>query len=254
MCSTLPLEICVDCHDGLAAAVAGGADRIELCSALSEGGLTPGPGLIRAAADCPHPCHAMIRPRGGDFVLRPGEQTGMIEDIAAIRATGLAGVVFGLLHPDGRLDLDALSTLVEASGDLHVTLHRAFDLVRDPFEALDHAVDLGVRRILTSGQSVTARDGVPLLQRLVSYADGRIEIMAGGGITPDCVCDLVATGVDALHASCGVPDPVQHQTHPLGIAQRRVTSVSAVAALKSKMVSARQAHSAPSQYIAERVC
>lgn len=241
MRSTLPLEICVDSRDGLAAALAGGADRIELCSALSEGGLTPGPGLIMAAMECPLPVHAMIRPRGGDFVLRPGDLEDMLADINAVRRAGLAGVVIGVSDPDGALDEAALRKMIDAASGLHITLHRVFDLVPDVFAALELAIDLGMQRILTSGQAAKAGDGAPLLKKLVETAERRIEIMAGGGVTPANAPDLIAAGVDALHASCSDTDPDDRDCALLGIVPRRVTRAANVAALKSTIESAAQA-------------
>lgn len=240
MCSSLPLEICVDSCDGLAAAIAGGADRIELCSALSEGGLTPGPGLIMAAAGCPLPSHAMVRPRGGDFVLRPGDFQAMLGDIACVKSAGLTGVVIGVAKDNGALDRDALSGLIDAAGGLHVTLHRVFDLTPDPMAALDTAIDLGIQRILTSGQAMSADKGADLLARLVAHAQGHIEIMAGGGVTVANAPDLIACGVNALHASCRIADVDHAPCERIGISQRRRTDATCVSALKSAMKSGAQ--------------
>ncbi len=152
------LEVCVDTAEGLDQAIRGGADRVELCSALALGGLTPSPGLMRLAARR-GAVMAMVRPRAGGFVPGPDEMAQMEADIAAARAAGLAGVVFGASLPDGRLDLAAMARLVAAAQGMEVVLHRAFDLCPDPDAALEQAVALGVTRILTSGGQARPRTG-----------------------------------------------------------------------------------------------
>jgi copper homeostasis protein len=200
------LEVCVDSAEGLAAAIAGGADRIELCSALDVGGLTPSKGLMALAAKAPLPVYAMIRPRAGDFVFDAASREVMLGDIDAARQAGLAGVVLGASLADGRLDVDLLRVLTERAEGLGQTLHRAFDLVPDAGEALEQAITLGFERILTSGLAVKAPDGVAVLRLLVDQADGRISIMAGSGITPANVADIVvAAGLRDVHASCRRP-------------------------------------------------
>ena len=233
---TTILEICVDSLQGLAAAAAGGADRIELCSALGLGGLTPSPGLMAQAASAAVPCHAMIRPRAGDFVLRAGDLDVMRGDIAAARSAGLAGVVIGGALPNRKLDTDTLGELIDAAQGMHVTLHRVFDLTPDPFAALDAAMALGVRRVLTSGQAATAQQGADLLTRLVKHAAGRIEIMAGGGVTAENAPVLVSTGVDALHASASGPDPQHMDCTRIGITTPKLTDSKKVAGLRAALM------------------
>jgi copper homeostasis protein len=200
------LEVCVDSAEGLAAAIEGGAERIELCSALDLGGLTPSRGLMALAANAPMPVYAMIRPRAGNFVSDRASVSVMLNDIDVARDSGLAGVVLGASRSDGRLDFDTLAKLAERAHGMGRTLHRAFDLVPDPLEALQQAIDLGFDRILTSGLAVKAPDGVETLRRLVEQADGRISLMAGSGITPANVADIIAeTGVREVHASCRLP-------------------------------------------------
>lgn len=235
MLTTMPLEICVDSADSLTAAITGGADRIELCSALALGGLTPSAGLMAYAAAASAPCHAMIRPRDGDFCLRWGDLDAMLGDISAVKQAGLAGIVIGVSHEDGSLDRDALARLVEAAGGLKITLHRVIDLTPDPFSALDIAIELGINRVLSSGQQSAAPTGAKMLADLVSHAAGRIEIMAGGGVTKDTALQLIATGVDALHSSCRVRDPLNYPSQRIGIAPRDVTDAATVAALKTIM-------------------
>lgn len=233
--SAIALEICVDSASGLATAARAGADRVELCSALSLGGLTPGPGLISAARRTGIPCHAMIRPRSGDFVFEIADLMTCLADVRAMRAAGLAGVVIGASRADSRLDLRALDALVAAAGPMEVTLHRAFDLTPDPYKALEEAIDLGVARILTSGQAPTAAEGAPLLARLVQRAAGRIEVMAGGGVNARNARLLTATGADALHASCGVRVPLRQPVERIGLSPIRQTNAKNIAALRAAM-------------------
>lgn len=196
------IEVCVDDATGLAAAIEGGADRIELCTALPLGGLTPSAGLMALAAQSPIPVFAMIRPRAGDFVFMPNDITQMLTDIALARQHDLAGVVLGASHPDHTLDTQTLARLVTAAGPLGLTLHRAFDLTPDPFAAIDTAIALGFHRILTSGQATRAPDAAPLLHRLFAHAAGRITLMPGSGITPDTVPKLTHLPLTEIHASC----------------------------------------------------
>lgn len=196
------LEICVDDTSGLKAAIRGGADRIELCAALILGGLTPGPGLIAAAERAGIPVFAMIRPRAGGFVYSDDEVESALDDIAAIRRANLAGIVFGATHPDGQLDRDVIGRIRDAAGDLPIVLHRAFDLSPQLSQGLETAIDLGFCRILTSGGAPTANQGRDALAALVAQADGRIEIMAGGGVSAENAADLLGAGVHALHGSC----------------------------------------------------
>lgn len=199
----IELEVCVDTIDGLRQAVAAGAARIELCGPLAVGGTTPSVGLIEAARGSAAAVYAMIRPRDGDFVFSPADEAAMLAEIRFIRAAGLAGVVLGASRPDGTLDEAVLGRLSAAADGLGRTLHRAFDLAPDPLAALEIAIGLGFERVLTSGGSPRAVDGAAVLARLARAAAGRIEIMAGSGITPDNVAGLVAAcGVQAVHASC----------------------------------------------------
>ncbi|MFT7722896.1 MAG: copper homeostasis protein CutC [Roseateles sp.] len=202
------LEVCVDDVAGLDAAQAGGADRIELCSSLGLGGLTPSAGLMAEAARRPLPAIALIRPRGGGFVYSAGEERVMLGDIERAADAGLAGVALGALTPDGDLDLAMLGRLARRADGLQLTLHRAFDLVRDPAAALEAAVALGFHRILTSGGAPAAGAGSARLAALVAQSRGRIVVLAGSGIHADNVRELLrATGVREVHASCRVPAP-----------------------------------------------
>lgn len=199
------LEVCVDDVAGLEAAVEGGADRVELCSALALGGLTPSLGLMEIAGTFDIPCNAIIRPRAGDFIYSEEEIDLMLADIEAARNAGLAGVVLGASLPDGRLDRMVLQTLTKAAEGLDMTLHRAFDLVPNIPEAVEIAVKLGFSRILTSGGEKTAIDGLPGLERAIDAAKGRISIMPGSGVAAANASAFLALKVTELHASCSVP-------------------------------------------------
>lgn len=238
------LEVCVDDPAGLAAAIEGGADRIELCSALTVGGLTPSHGFIAHAARSPIPVHALIRPRTGDFVFTTDDVRVMVDDVRAARSVGLAGVVIGALRPDGQLDVAALETLIAAAEGMDLTLDRAFDLAADQEETLETALRLGFSRILTSGGARTAVEGLPRLERLAKQASGRISIMPGSGVRPETVGALLALpGVFELHASCSEPATTTDPRLPaFGFLQpgERRTTVEAVRAVKAAMVVARR--------------
>ena len=203
--TSILLEVCVDDLAGLEAAIEGGADRVELCSALPLGGLTPSAGLMEVAATFDIPCNAMIRPRAGDFVYSDEEIDVMLADIAAARNSGLAGVVLGASLPDGRLDRFVLETLVKSARGLDLTLHRAFDLVPDIPEAVEIAVKLGFARILTSGGAKTAIDGLDGLKQAIAAAKGSISIMPGSGISAGNASAFTGLGISELHASCSAP-------------------------------------------------
>lgn len=226
------LEVCVDCAEGLAAAVEGGADRIELCSALELGGLTPSTGLMRAAAGVEVPVYAMIRPRAGGFVFSTADVGVMRADIAAARGAGLSGVVLGASRPDGRLDEAVLADLAEAATGLGMTLHRAFDLAPDVAGAVELAVRLGFRRILTSGGAATAAQGVARLRETLAAAWGRVSVMPGAGITAETVGALRGLPVIEVHASCSEAGPAAAP----GFGAPRRTSAAKVRALKAALV------------------
>ncbi|WP_428504648.1 copper homeostasis protein CutC [Roseateles sp.] len=201
------LEVCVDDIAGLDAAQQGGADRIELCSSLGCGGLTPSAGLMAEAATRSLPVIALIRPRSGGFVYSEAEARVMLHDIALAAELGLAGVAIGALTPERQLDRPLLERLIRAAdGRLQLTLHRAFDLVRDLGAALETAIALGFQRVLTSGGAPSAMAGCAQLAALVRQSQGRIRILAGSGIRPNNVAALLAaTGVHEVHASCRRP-------------------------------------------------
>ena len=196
-------EVCANSVESCVAAQQGGADRVELCAAIPEGGTTPSYGemtVARRMLDIR--LHAIIRPRGGDFLYTPIEADAMLADIRAARAVGADGVVVGCLTPDGDLDLPLLQRLLDEAKGMSVTFHRAFDRCRQPLQALDQLIALGVDRVLTSGQQPTAPEGADLLRQLVARADGRIAIMAGCGVNETNIRALAeATGVMEFHFS-----------------------------------------------------
>ena len=203
------LEICVESFDDAMVAACAGADRIEYCAALAVGGLTPSAGAMAPLRDFPVPCRVMIRPRPGDFIYGPADVAMMKHDIALARDHGAEGIVIGAATQDGRLDRDMLADLLSVAGGLGATLHRVFDAVPDPFEALEGAIDLGFDRILTSGQQPTAEQGADMIARLITQADGRITILPGCGITPENAAKLLrTTGATELHASCKKANPM----------------------------------------------
>ncbi|GIF21615.1 copper homeostasis protein [Actinoplanes tereljensis] len=194
-------ELAVQDPHGLAVAARLGVDRIELCSALPLGGLTPSLALIEAAAGpAIPPAHVLVRPRPGGFDYDPAETDLIVRDVRHAVAAGAAGVVVGGVRA-GSVDTDLLKRVIDAAEGAEVTFHRAFDTLGDPAAAVDTLAELGVRRILTSGGAAAAGDALPQLARLVAQAAGRIEIMAGGGVRPEVVGDLVRAGVAAVHAS-----------------------------------------------------
>lgn len=217
------LEICVEDVAGIEAAVVGGAGRIELCSALAVGGLTPHTSLMQIAARQPVPVRALCRPRAGDFAYSDAEIQQIAQDAALAVTTGLNGVVIGAGTASG-LDRAALVTIMDAARKsaggrtVGFTLHRVFDLLDDTAAALELAVELGFDTILTSGTGGRAIDAQEVLEGLVRQAAGRITILAAGGIDAAAVERLSRAGVTAFHASCRSPHGPANGTrlHELG--------------------------------------
>lgn len=230
----IALEVCVDTVAGLAAC-AGIADRVELCAGLDIGGLTPGPGLLQAARDSGLETHVLIRPRPGDFSVDGDALRQMVRDIVAVRDMGLHGVVIGATK-GGALDVPALRDMVQAAQGLNVTLHRAIDVVRDPAAAMEQAIDLGMTRVLTSGGAPTAADGTAQIAALNRQAGGRIEVMAGSGVTSANVQEILKqTAVPAVHASCSQVIPAAGAIQALGFGMQRVTDPAKVKHLRATL-------------------
>ncbi len=203
MPSAYIIEIATSDIETTRLAVSGGADRIELCANLAEGGTTPSYGTIRNCREhFPVQLYPIIRPRGGDFLYSADEIDAMKKDIRLCRELGCDGVVIGALLADGSIDLSTTSTLVELAYPMGVTFHRAFDRCRDPFEALEQLIGAGCERILTSGQKPTVTEGLDLLVRLNEAAGERITLMPGSGLRKDNI-KLIAerTGCREFHSS-----------------------------------------------------
>lgn len=208
------LEIAANSVASALAAQAGGAARVELCSALEVGGLTPSYAAIALARELlTIPVHVLVRPRAGDFVFDDLESDVMRRDIETCKALGCAGVVLGALTADGEVDVPHCRALIDAAHGMSVTFHRAFDFVRDPERALETIIALGCDRLLTSGQASDALAGAPLISRLIEQARGRITIMPGVGIDAHNIAAIArSTGAREFHASAKVrvPDRTQH--------------------------------------------
>lgn len=240
------LEICVDRLSDLETALAGGADRIELCGALALGGLTPSAGFALLATERTHAAgrrvNAMVRPRDGDFVYDESDLATAIAEGKALLAAGVDGLVFGATR-DGVLDRDMLVTWADAMRaqrpGVDLTLHRGVDLLGDPVDAVDIAVGLGFSRILSSGGARSAPEALPVLAAMQARADGRIVIMPGSGIRAANVRQVIAvTGAQEIHASasesCETADP---RTVAMGFAPEltRRTSLAEVRALRDAL-------------------
>ena len=195
------LEICCGSIDDAIESEKGGADRVELCSALFLGGLTPSIGTIQEAkSQLKIPIVVMVRPRGGGFCYTDAEFATMEHDTVAAIEAGADGIVFGILQPDGRIDRQRTQQIRKLIGDKQAVFHRAFDVVPDPFVALEELIDLGITRVLTSGQKDSVPQGIDLIRTLVQRAGNRIEILPGGGIQAYQVREVAdKTGCKQIH-------------------------------------------------------
>lgn len=197
-------EVCANSVESCIAAQAGGANRVELCAGIPEGGTTPSYGDIAIAREVltGTKLHVIIRPRGGDFLYSGIEQRIMLKDIENARQLGADGVVFGCLTPEGDIDIHLMKQLIEAAGKLSVTFHRAFDVCRNPQQALEDIISLGCQRILTSGQQPTAEKGISLLKELQQRAAERIILLAGCGVNETNIARIAQeTGIHEFHFS-----------------------------------------------------
>lgn len=197
------LEVCADSAQSAIAAQKGGAGRIELCADLVVGGTSPSQALfkqVRKYTDLK--IRTLLRPRFGDFCYDEYEFQVIKEEVEMFRDLGADGVVIGILRPDGSLNMEQMEELVKAAGGIGITLHRAFDVCRDPYEALEQSISLGIDTILTSGQKSSAWEGRDLLADLMKKSAGRIDILAGAGISPDVIKKLApCTGIRSFHMS-----------------------------------------------------
>ena len=213
------LEICCYSVECAVTAQRKGADRIELCAAPKEGGLTPSYGVLTSARkDVTLPVHPIIRPRGGDFCYTSGEFSAMLEDIALVRDLGFPGLVTGLLDEDGEVDLPHMRQVMDAAKGMAVTFHRAFDMCKNPLQAFDTLAELGVARVLTSGQQSSAEKGLQLIMELKAHSGVPI-IMAGAGVRAGNLERFLNAGVEELHSSAGkwIPSPMRYRNTALSL-------------------------------------
>ena len=203
----IKLEICIDSVESAIASQEGGADRVELCGSLIEGGTTPSAGMIAETRErVTIGLQVMIRPRGGDFYFSPAEHAVMRREVSVAKDLGADGIVIGCLNADGTVDVEHSKALIELARPLNVTFHRAFDMTRDPIEALEALIDLGVERILTSGQEPTVLEGADLIATLREKAGDRVIILPGGGVTQRNLTKCIElTGVSEIHVGTRQP-------------------------------------------------
>lgn len=198
----MTIEVCIDSVQSAINAQQAGAARVELCDNLFEGGTTPSAGTIAITRQqISIGLQVIIRPRGGDFLYSDLEMEIMKKDIQTAKELGADGVVIGILTAEGRVDLERCQALIELARPMNVTFHRAFDMTRDPFEALEDIIALGCERILTSGQQRRAIEGKELIAQLHEKAAGRIIIMPGGGVDEFNIAQMAACGVKECHVS-----------------------------------------------------
>jgi copper homeostasis protein len=196
-------EICANSVKSCLAAQEGGAHRVELCSAIPEGGTTPSFGEIAIAREMLQiKLHVIIRPRSGDFLYNPLEIKSMLKDIEMCRKLNVDGVVLGVLNSSGNINIPVMDELISASNGMSVTFHRAFDMCHDPRGALEQIINLGCHRVLTSGQRSTAQEGIPLLKELNMQAGNRIILLAGSGVNETNIQQIASeTGISEFHFS-----------------------------------------------------
>lgn len=197
------LEIAVYSSEAAIAAQRAGADRIELCSAPAEGGLTPSRGIMRLVRnELKIPVHTMVRPREGDFCYSALEFSAMLLDVEDAREAGMDGVVCGILTSEGAVDEERMRMLVEKAKPMEVTFHRAFDMSRNPEDSLEKLIKCGIKRVLTSGGRQTAIEGLPAIKQLVTLASGRISVMPGSGINEKNISEITSVqGIREVHLS-----------------------------------------------------
>ena len=211
---TIKYELCSYSIEACHVAARLGVDRVELCASPAEGGVTPSLANIERACSIPGiDVSVMIRPRGGDFLYTDEEFQTMLRDITHARRAGATGVVFGILKADGWVDIERTRQLVEEAQGMETTFHRAVDMTADYEQAIRDIISTGCTRILTSGGYDKALEGIANIERAVNISQGRIEIMAGSGVTAACAEQIAATGVDALHFSAKkiVPGAMQYR-------------------------------------------
>lgn len=202
--TSIALEVIVHSVESARNAEAGGATRLELCDNLAEGGTTPSAGMIeQVCAAVTIPVHVMIRPRGGDFIVSDEERSVMLSDIAAARSLGADAIVFGALTPEGLVDIETTSALIEAARSMKTTFHRAIDMSADIHRAIDSLMESGVDYVLTSGGRQTALEGIDVIAAMVKQAGDSLRIMAGSGVNESNANEIIQrSGVRDIHSSC----------------------------------------------------
>ena len=253
----MDLELCIDSVESAIAAEHGGAKRVELCSDLLEGGITPGAGLIALVRrNIAIDLFVMIRPRGGDFFYTELEFEVMRDEIAHARNLGADGVVLGLLDQQGRIDIDRTRALVEFAAPLPVTFHRAIDMTPDLSVSLDDVISTGATRILTSGGAPSVLYGVGEVARMIEAAHGRIAIMPGGGITAENISAIAqATGATEFHSSARTtfPSPVRFRKRGMAMGDLRDREYRRFAVLEETVRALLRALPAPANELAAAV-
>ncbi|WP_423068967.1 copper homeostasis protein CutC [Devosia sp. CN2-171] len=223
---TALVEIAVEGADGLVAAQNAGADRVELCAGLLEGGLTPSMGMVRAAQDVARiPFFVMVRPRGGDFLYSDIEFAAMLADVAMLKSMGVAGIVIGCLTAEGTIDEARTRALVEAARPMQVTNHRAFDMTRDYEESIEALVRCGVDRVMTGGRHKMATEGIDTLARTVAAARGRIRVIACGGLNRSNIAEVYRrTQADEFHFAAPrvVDSPMRFRNPAIGMGRTAI--------------------------------
>ena len=241
---TFKIEVCANSLQSAINAQKGGADRVELCDNLYEGGTTPSAATIQLAQQkLQLDIFVMIRPRGGDFYYTDLEFEIMKADIVFCKSVGVTGVVLGILQPDGTIDLVRTRTLVQLAAPMKVTFHRAIDMTINPLQALEAVVATGCHCVLTSGQQNKAIEGIALLEKMVKQANGRIDIMVGSGVNAENAQYFAAIGIQTFHLSGQVFQESVMQFRNSTIAMggltgipeygRKVTDIGKIAALKT---------------------
>jgi copper homeostasis protein len=229
MLSSTPIsvEVCAYSLFSCLAADRAGAQRVELCASPWEGGTTPSAGLVeQALKETSLEIHAMVRPRGGDFVYDETEKKTMLAEARLLIAQGVHGIVVGALKPNGDLDVAFMQEFRKMAGDRELTCHRAIDVSRDPIQVMEELISLGFNRILTSGGKNKALDGLENIAELVQAAKGRIQIMAGSGVNPVNCLDFVQIGVNAVHLSARTTRNSEMEYRRPGISMGGVAAIS----------------------------
>lgn len=221
------IEVCAYSLFSCLAADRSGAQRVELCASPWEGGTTPSAGLVEQALRMTTlEIHAMVRPRGGDFVYDGSEKQTMLAEARSLIAQGVHGIVVGALKPNGDLDVEFMQEFREIAGDRQLTCHRAIDMSRDPIQVMEELIGIGFNRILSSGGKNKALDGIENLAALVAASKGRIQIMAGSGVNPMNCLEFVQIGVDAIHLSARTTRNSHMEYRRPGISMGGVSEIS----------------------------